>query len=110
MYNLLFDENISYRIVKKLEKEFPNAKHTGKLGLGIEDVDIWEYARQEKYTIVTFDKDFHDLTLSKGIPPKIIWLRMGNIKTDDLAQVFKDKEDKIKTFLEDTKHSCLELF
>ena len=65
---LLFDQNISFRVVRGLETVFPLAKQIRELGLeNSTDREIWEYAKREGYTIVTFDSDFYDLTLVLGI-------------------------------------------
>ena len=70
---LLFDENISYRIVKKLKSLFPESKQVSDLNLeGLTDRRIWNYAKEEHYTIVTFDADFYDLVTLYGHPPKVM--------------------------------------
>ena len=71
--NLLFDQNISFRIVRLLEKTFPGCKHVKEVGLhNMTDSEIWEFAKNNDFTIVTFDADFYDFAVIKGIPPKII--------------------------------------
>jgi hypothetical protein len=42
------------------------------------DDKIWEHAKKDGYTIVTKDSDFNDISMVKGFPPHIIWLRIGN--------------------------------
>ncbi len=70
---LLFDQNISYSIVKKIIKLFPESKHVSHVSLqNQEDDKIWNYAHRENFTIVTFDADFYKISILKGIPPKII--------------------------------------
>ena len=71
--NLLFDQNISFRVTKKNQHFFPGCKHISDCGLaGHDDSDIWEYAKKYHYAIVTFDSDFYDISLIKGHPPKIV--------------------------------------
>ena len=56
---LLFDQNISYRITKTIADQFPNAKQVKELGLeNSTNLEIWEYAKSNGFTIVTFDSDF----------------------------------------------------
>ncbi len=44
---LLFDQNISFRIEKKLSSIFNQSKHVSNLGLMNEnDIDIWNYAKK----------------------------------------------------------------
>lgn len=77
---LLFDQNISFRIVKKLEDVFPEAKQVAQLNLyNSSDIEIWNFAKENDFAIVTFDSDFIDISTLKGHPPKIVWLRYGNI-------------------------------
>ena len=57
--NLLFDQNISYKIISKIDDIFPHAQHIKNVGLADHsDSDIWEYAMNSNSCIVTFDSDF----------------------------------------------------
>lgn len=110
---LLFDQNISFRIISKIEANFPEAKQVRQLGIeNYSDVEIWKYAKENKFTIVTFDADFFDLSNFKGYPPKIIWLRFGNTKTDFLADIINSRNAIIKDFISSAAYSeiaCLEI-
>jgi predicted nuclease of predicted toxin-antitoxin system len=69
----LFDENVSYRIVKKANEDFPGCKHVTDIKPSLQsDSAIFSYAKQNDFTIVTFDQDFYDLQLIHGVPPKIV--------------------------------------
>jgi predicted nuclease of predicted toxin-antitoxin system len=50
---LLFDENISYRIVKKLATQPFSCLHVSRTGLGISptDIDIWQFAKRNDCNI-----------------------------------------------------------
>ena len=53
---LLFDQNISYRIIKTIEDIFPNSKQVRDLNLeNSTDRQIWDYAKLNDYCVVTFD-------------------------------------------------------
>jgi len=110
---LLFDQNISYRIVDKVDHLYKDCKQVSQVGLkNTEDLDIWHFAHKENYTIVTFDSDFYDLSLLRGYPPKIIWLRTGNATTQEIADLLISNFNLIKTFvfdLEETNNACLEI-
>ncbi len=70
---LLLDQNISFRVANALKEVFPGIAQVRALNLeNARDVDIWQFAREHHYTIVTFDADFYDLSLLRGVPPKII--------------------------------------
>jgi predicted nuclease of predicted toxin-antitoxin system len=71
--NLLFDQNISYRIIKRIEDIFPGS--ISVFGIGFDnphDIDIWNFSQSNNYTIVTFDSDFSDISNLKGFPPKVL--------------------------------------
>jgi predicted nuclease of predicted toxin-antitoxin system len=111
--SLLFDQNISFRIISKIEANFPEAKQVRQLGIeNYPDIEIWNYAKENKFTIVTFDADFFDLSNFNGHPPKIIWLRFGNTRTDFLADLLNSKNILIKDFINSEEYSqiaCLEV-
>lgn len=110
---LLFDQNISFRILRIISPLFPEAKQIRELGLeGYTDKQIWDYAKKNHYTIVTFDADFYDLSNLYGHPPKIIWLRTGNRKTEDLAELLVSKFDLIQDFVKNPSYkeiACVEI-
>lgn len=110
---LLFDQNISFRIISKIETNFPLARQVRQIGIeNHSDIEIWKYAKDNEYTIVSFDGDFFDLSNFKGHPPKIIWLRFGNTKTDFLAEIFNSRKSIIIDFINADEYSeiaCLEI-
>lgn len=110
---LLFDQNISFRIVNKLNDCFPDCKHVSDVGLkNHEDPDIWIYAHDHNYVIVTFDSDFYDISLLNGLPPKIIWIRCGNLTTNDIVELLKANKNNINDFInspEQAYSACLEI-
>lgn len=61
---LLFDQNISHRLVTRLKDIFPESRQIRDLDLeNSTDKQIWEYAKEYDFTIVTFDGDFYDFSL-----------------------------------------------
>lgn len=110
---LLFDQNISYRIAKKIANVYPESNQVRQLGLeNCSDIEIWNFARKNDFSIVTFDADFYDLANLNGHPPKIIWLRFGNTSTNRIAQILIDKFVLIKYFIEDKENewlACMEI-
>jgi predicted nuclease of predicted toxin-antitoxin system len=110
---LLFDQNISFRVATKLKPTFPGSAQVRELSLEDKrDREIWDFAKREDYTIVTFDADFYDLVTLYGHPPKVIWLRIGNTKSDHLISMLQNHAEVIKAFLSDKNYSdiaCLEI-
>ena len=83
---LLFDENLPPRLADVLQGEFPESVHVHSCGLGSsEDEAIWEYAKREGFTIVSKDSDFQERSVVRGSPPKVIWLRIPNSSTTEIA-------------------------
>jgi len=102
---ILFDQNISFRLLKRIANNYPEAKQIRKLGLeNSTDLQIWKYAKKNGYSIVSFDGDFFDLVNVNGHPPKVIWLRMGNTSIESIAKLFNNKVELIRDFLEDPKY------
>lgn len=107
---LLLDQNLSYRLVKKLEARFPGTQQVNRLNLNNRsDREIWEFAKKEEYVLVTFDSDFYDLSLTFGHPPKLIWITSGNLSTENVANLLLRKSDQIESFYQDAGLSCLEI-
>lgn len=110
---LLFDQNISFRVIQRIAQNFPEAVQVREVGLQNKaDIEIWAWAKREGYAIVTFDADFYDLTSLYGHPPKIIWLRIGNTSTQNLVDFLNAKSEVISSFIfnpEFEESACLEL-
>lgn len=109
---LLFDANISYRIVKKLQKEFAGSLHVSRTGLAtpILDRSIWEFAQKNDFTIVTFDEDFYEFANLYGAPPKIIWLRFAPQITPVIVEKLIHHKTEIEALLTEDETDLLELF
>ena len=61
---LLFDENLSPKLAAALADVFPESIHVDRAGLGGgSDDEVWEYAYQHGFTLVSKDSDFHEKSL-----------------------------------------------
>ena len=70
---LLFDQNLSPRLVTRLADLFPDSDHVFMLGLDRSDeTAVWDYARAQGFLLVTKDADFSELSTLRGFPPKVI--------------------------------------
>ena len=107
---LLFDQNISFKVSKRVSDIFPGAKHVSDVGLtGSKDIEIWEFASINNYCIVSFDYDFVDLSTLKGFPPKIIVLRIGNSGTEKIISRLNKEVITIREFLSSDDTAFLEI-
>jgi len=88
---LLFDANLSPKLVGRLAELFPGSRHVFESDLAryTSDVTIWEYARANGFTIVTADSDFLQLANSRGAPPKIILIENCNYRTARVEDVLR---------------------
>ena len=108
---LLFDQNISPRLVNNLADIYPNSVHVSTIGMGSAlDNGIWQYARDNDYMIVTKDADFGEFGVIKGFPPKIIWIRRGNCSTQTIETILRENFLAISNLSEDEDVGILTLF
>ena len=107
---LLFDQNISHKILDKLPDLFEGSTSVKKEGLiNAPDKTILDFAKRDNFVIVTQDSDFNDLTALNGFPPKIIWIRSGNLKTNEIADLITKNQNSIQGFFKDENLGCFEM-
>jgi predicted nuclease of predicted toxin-antitoxin system len=108
---LLFDQNLSPRLVGRLADLHPDSAHVHTLGLDrADDGVVWEYAREHGYAIVTKDADFGDLSVLRGFPPKVIWIRLGNCTTRQVEALFRSGDEIVVAFENDPAAGLLTLY
>jgi predicted nuclease of predicted toxin-antitoxin system len=107
---LLFDENLSPKLVSRLSDLFPDSLHVRDVGMNATiDPIVWNYAKDNDFMIVSKDADMHDLSLVYGNPPKVIWLRLGNYSTLQVETLLRRDSNAIQLFYEDETVSLLSL-
>ena len=105
---LLFDQNLSPALVQVLADVFPQSQHVARLGLDrVQDHEVWAYARDNGYTLVSKDSDFHDLSVLYGAPPKVVWIRRGNCSTKQIELILRNKFEYIKSLVDDLESTYL---
>lgn len=108
--NLLFDQNLSRRLVGLLATEYPGSEHVEGAGLlGADDLEVWQYAASHDLIVVSKDSDFRHLALWHGPPPKVIWLRVGNGPTAAVATSLRTRVADAQTFAADPALALLVL-
>jgi predicted nuclease of predicted toxin-antitoxin system len=106
----LFDENLSPRLSRALADLYPDSTHVHECGLGSsDDASIWQYAKDNRYTIVPKDSDFQDRSVLLGHPPKLIWLRVGNCTSREIENLLRSASQAINHFVEKDEESYLVL-
>ncbi|MCG6860419.1 MAG: DUF5615 family PIN-like protein [Chromatiaceae bacterium] len=107
---LLLDENLSRRIVPFLQTLYPGSSQVALEGLEqADDAEIWRYAKDNRFVIVTKDSDFQELSLLHGAPPKIVWLRTGNTSKANVIQLLTEGREAIEEGLAEEGVNCMEL-
>ena len=108
---LLFDQNLSPRLVTKLADYYPDSAHveTHALDHALDEA-VWEFARAHGYTLVTKDSDFHELSLLRGAPPKIVWIRRGNCTTHQIEEILRKHTSDLQSLIESPEADFLILY
>jgi predicted nuclease of predicted toxin-antitoxin system len=107
---LLLDQNLSRKLIKQIEELYPGSCHvTSVLSEDSDDRQIRLFAKENGFTIVTKDDDFEQRSILFPHPPKVIWVRLGNCKTDDVAALIRNSQKVITAFSEDEEKSILPL-
>ena len=108
---LLLDQNVSHRLVKALASEFPESAQVSFLQLDkASDVQIWEYAREHDFAIVTLDADFHEYSMLNGGPPLIVWLKCGNQPRNVILDKLLSNSKAIQKAQQDADTWCIEVY
>jgi predicted nuclease of predicted toxin-antitoxin system len=107
---LLFDENLSRKLVFRLAELFPNSAHVVEFDLlESPDRDIWDLAKAEDFVIVSTDSDFYELATTIGPPPKVVWLRRWTHPTVDAERILRREAIRIMEFSADPEFGVLVL-
>ena len=107
---LLFDQNLSWRLPRKLADLYPDSQHVREVDMKeAQDADIWHYAQANGFVIVTKDLDFQQRSLLFGHPPKVVRLRVGNCPAQTIEILLRRYAVVIQTFAADSQKSYLVL-
>ncbi len=125
---LLFDENLSGKLVARLAELYPDSLHVAEAGLlESPDSEIWEFAKAGGFVIVTADCDFYGLATTIGPPPQpadmvlfrettplrswlaSVWLRGWTHPTRDGERVLRREAIRIMEFAADPELAVLVL-
>jgi predicted nuclease of predicted toxin-antitoxin system len=90
MLNALVDTQLPPKLARFLQTKGWDVIHTIDFPDGhlMADIAIREIAISQNRIVITKDIDFFDLYLAKGIPPRVLLLKFGNISNRDLIIQF----------------------
>ena len=100
MKDFLFDENLPVNI--RFTPAFP-VIHVSVLGESPSDTQIWQYAKQNDLAIVTKDADFSNRFMVDDSPPKVVHLRLGNMRQRVFHVFLASVWPKIESLIVDCK-------
>ena len=87
---LLVDNQLPVALARFLATNGWECTHVQDVGLErADDRTIWQYAKERGLTIITKDEDFQALANRQaGIPPQVVWVRLGNCRKVVLLEAF----------------------
>lgn len=107
---LLFDENLSRKLVARLAESYPGSAYVSAVDLlQSPDREIWEFAKTEGFVIVSTDSDLYDLATTIGPPPEVVWQRRWAHPTRDAERVLRREALRITEFAADPEAGVLVL-
>lgn len=104
MSRFILDENLPATLASFLGGD---CKHAADLGARPTDAELWQWGREERRVILTKDADFFERLLLEGPPPKIVWLRVGNLRRVELEALMKRVWPAVEALLAD--HDLIEV-
>ena len=98
----LLDENLSPRLINRLDQLFPGLAHFAQFGLKrSDDTVIFEWAKANEYGVITTDADFVALAIRLGWPPKIIHLEQCDHPLRVIEDLLRHNAVRITEFEKD---------
>lgn len=84
MPRFLIDVNLPYRFSLWRGDDFV---HVRDIDDRLKDRQVWEYARERDMVIVSKDADFSNLVMSSSPPPRVVHVRLGNMRMREFHAV-----------------------
>ena len=108
---LLFDQNLSHRLVGRLADLFPGSTQARLVGLDrASDVELWDHAARNGHAIVSRDVDLAEMAALRGPPPLVIWLRGGNSSTAAVETALRRHHREIVAAATGGRVACVEVW
>lgn len=92
----IIDNQLPLALAKWLQSRGEDAVHViEREQAKADDWCIWSDAIREGRIVVSKDEDFVILASRRGDPGRLLWLRVGNCRTDDLIRRFETSWDRV---------------
>ena len=105
MTGFLFDENLP--AVSNLSPTLP-ILHATSLGIRMSDTALWDYARRHDLVIVTKDADFSQRIILESPPPRVVHVRIPNMRRRDFEKLLRTLWPRIETTVK--THKLINVF
>ncbi len=98
----LVDAHLPYGLVRALRDAGHDAGHTRELpqGNATTDAEVCRLAPEDGRVVVSKDRDFYDSLLLRGEPPKLLLVRVGNLRKAELTRLFTERLPQLVALLE----------
>jgi predicted nuclease of predicted toxin-antitoxin system len=108
----LLDENISWRIARLFSENFAECVHVNHFFKtdSASDLEIWNFAKNNNWIIISIDNDFANLSQFYMTPPKVIHLKVHNLSNNDIAKKLIGAQSIISEFCKSEENLLLEIF
>ncbi len=100
MNKYIIDANLPYYFSLWNDEAY---EHVIDIDPNMKDSEIWKYAKDNNLTIVTKDADFSDLVLLNNPPPRVIHIKLGNMKMKAFHDAIDSIWDKVLTMSKEYK-------
>lgn len=99
-------------MIKQLKPFFEEVVHVSELKIiqPANDISIWNYAKENEFTIISKDDDFEKIVLLRKAPPKLIYLKTYNLDTKNLVNLILKNKDKIIEFIDSDENDIFEIY
>jgi predicted nuclease of predicted toxin-antitoxin system len=67
-------------------------------------------SREHGFIVVSKDADFSEISMELGYPPKLIWLQIENLSTNDVEDLIRARYVQIEALPAATNRGILVLF
>ena len=85
-FSFIVDENLPPHLAYWLRDKGQTATHVDHESLGHRpDANIWKWAAERNAIVISKDEDFHNRVIV-GQPPRLIWIRWGNVRKKPLIE------------------------
>jgi len=101
----MIDENLPFSLGVRLGVDYVYASQIAEQA---SDSLLWQRARENDWVVLTRDTDFFDRLLRHGSPPKVIWIRLGNVRKGDLLRMLEERWPAIEQRIR--SHDLVEVY